>query len=352
MTSSSLAPVERQPRGRTANTLRILIVRLSSLGDIVHAMPTLHDIRTAHPAARVDWAVDPAFEPLVRCCRGVERSVPFALRGWRASGLWAARAEMGAFFTELREVAYDFVIDLQGLMKSALVARCARLADGGRRVGLANRTDGSAYEPLARLAYGQAIEMPPRVHVVERSRRLAAHALGHSVQGPPVVPWQVPPPHADDAQWADPRAVLLVHATAKPVKQLDIDFWAQLGRALAALGLRVLLPWGTTSEEQRARSIAAAIGDDGRVRVLPRLPLDRLCAVIERSAGCIGVDTGLTHIAATLGRPVVQLFIEPKAWRAAIDWMPLTSVLQATNGEPLTAQRTLEAWRRVSGSGR
>lgn len=342
-----MTPSPRQGEGR-GEGLHILIVRLSSLGDIVHAMPALHDIRSAHPEARVDWVVEPAFEPLLRCCRGVERRVQFGLRGWRARGPWASRAEMAAFYTRLREVAYDAVIDLQGLMKSALVTRFARLAEGGRRFGLANRTDGSAYEPLARLAYHEPVEMPPRLHVVERSRRLAARALGHSVRGAPVVPWQVPPPHAADAEWADASAVLLVHATAKPVKQLDVDFWAQLGRSLAALGSGVLLPWGTPAEEERARSIAVAIGDSARVSVLPRLPLDRLCAVIERSAGCIGVDTGLTHIAATLGRPCVQLFVEPKAWRAAIDWMPLTAVLQASGEEPLGVARTLDAWRRVS----
>lgn len=326
--------------------MRILIVRLSSLGDIVHAMPALHDIKLAHAGAVVDWAVEPAFEALVRCCLGVERIVPIALRRWRKGGLWAARAEARVFFAQLRAVAYDLVIDLQGLMKSALVTRAALLSPEGRRVGLANRTGGSAYEPLARIAYGVAVDMPPHVHVVARSRLLVASALGHAVQGPPVVPWQLPPLHADDRPWADARAVLLVHATAKPVKQLDALFWAHLGRALVQEGSRVLLPWGTAAEQERASAIAAAIGE--HARVLPLLPLDRLCAVIDNCAGCIGVDTGLTHIAATLGRPCVQLFVEPKAWRAAIDWMPRTAVLQATQEAPLSTAGALEAWQGVA----
>jgi len=322
-------------------------VRLSSLGDVVHAMPAVHDVGAAHPAATIDWAVEPAFEPLVRCCRGVERALPIALRAWRARGAWAARGEIRRAFDALREVAYDRVIDLQGLVKSALVTRAARLAPNGERVGLANRSDGSSYEPLARLAYTRAIAIEPRVHVVERTRRLVAGALGHAVQGAPAVAWRVPALRSDDAEWADPNAVLLVHATAKPNKELAPDAWAALGRALVARGRRVLLPWGTEPERGRAASIAARIGEGAAV--LPRLALDRLCAVIDASAGSIGVDTGVTHLAATLGRPTVQLFVEGNAWRVAIDWMPRTVVLTGTKDEPLSLERTLDAWRRVAG---
>jgi len=333
--------------------MRVLIVRMSSLGDIVHAATVVPDILRAQPQARIDWVAEEAFVPLARCMEGIDRIVPIALRRWRKA-LAASRAEMAVFWRELRRERYDAVIDLQGLMKSAAVARSARLAEGGHRFGLANRTDGSAYEPLARLAYDRAVPMPARSHVVDRSRRLVAVALGAApgpaadrvLDTPPIVPWRTPPVHADDARWADARAVLLVHGSAKVSKLLGADYWIALGRELGGRGSRLWLPWGNDDELARAQALAAAIGE--AAAVLPRLPLDRLAAVMARCHGSIGLDTGLTHMAATLGRPTVQLFIEDKAWRAAAYWQPRTAVLQASEASPPTLAATLAAWERVA----
>lgn len=325
--------------------MRVLIVRLSSLGDVVHAAPVLADIARAHPGARVDWVLEEAFVPMARCFDGIERIVPIALRRWRKRPA-AVRGEIAAFWRTLRSERYDAVLDLQGLVKSAVVARAARLAPQGRRHGLANRTDGSAYEPLARLAYGVAHAMPARIHVVDRSRELAARALGHRVEGAPRVPWRVPEPAAEDAGWADPRCVLLVHGSAKPVKLLSGDFWAVLGLRLVEAGFRPLLPWGSDAERARAEAIARDIG--APAAVLPRLPLDRLAGVIARLGGAIGLDTGLTHMAATLGRPTVQLFVEDKAWRAAAYWEPRTAIIQASEAAPPTVDGVLQAWKGVA----
>ena len=325
--------------------MRVLIVRLSSLGDVVHAAPVLVDIHRACPGARIDWVVEEAFVPLARCLAGIERIVPIALRRWRQAPLTAC-TEIGAFWQSLRSESYDAVLDLQGLVKSAVVTRAARLTPSGRRHGLANRTDGSAYEPLARWAYGHAVTMPARIHVVDRSRELAACALGYRIDGAPCVPWQPPPLEPRDARWADPRGVLLVHGSAKAVKLLSTGFWASLGRELAAQGAQPLVPWGNAEERERAEQIVRAIS--GQAAVLPRLPLDRLAAVMTRLHGAIGLDTGLTHMAATLARPTVQLFIEDKAWRAAAYWEPNTAVLQAEGGQAPTAGSVLQAWGRVA----
>lgn len=325
--------------------MRVLIVRLSSLGDVVHAAPVLADIHKAHPAARIDWVAEEAFVPLVRCFAGVEHVLPIALRRWRkAPG--AARDEVAAFWRHLRGLRYDAVLDLQGLIKSALIARAAPLSPRGKRYGLANRTDGSAYEAPARWAYDESLHMPVRIHVVDRSRDLAARALGHRADGPPVVPWQVPALDPQDAPWADPRAVLLVHGSAKAQKLLPPDYWAGLGRSLVQRGARVWLPWGTADERSSAEAIAAQVGAEAAV--LPRLPLDRLAAVMARCHGSIGLDTGLSHMSATLGRPTVQLFIEDKAWRAAAYWQPRTAVLQASESALPTVGQTVEAWERVA----
>jgi len=123
--------------------LNILIVRVSSLGDVVHNMPMLADIMRHHPGARIDWVVEEAYTDLVRLNVHVRDIIPIALRRWRRGLLTAAtRAEMAAFYRRLRRESYDFVFDTQGLLKTGAVMRMARLAPGGRRVGLANATEG------------------------------------------------------------------------------------------------------------------------------------------------------------------------------------------------------------------
>jgi len=170
---------------------RVLIVKLSSLGDVIHAMPVVHDLQAACPGVLIDWVVEPGFAPLVRRVAGIHRVIDCAQRRWRKrgiSGLFSAdvRAEKRAFRDALRAEAYDAVIDLQGLTKSALVARQARLAPGGERIALANRTEGSGYEAPTRWVADRAIRIEPHIHVIDRSRALCARALGYAVSGPPV----------------------------------------------------------------------------------------------------------------------------------------------------------------------
>ncbi|RYF38197.1 MAG: lipopolysaccharide heptosyltransferase I, partial [Comamonadaceae bacterium] len=162
--------------------MKILIVKLSSLGDVVHTMPAVQDLRAALPGAQIDWVVEKGFAPLVRRCEGVRRVIECELRRWRGAPLSAqTRAEWRAFRAELRADAYDAVIDLQGLAKSALVARLAQLSPQGKRYALANRTEGSSYEAPTRWVADVPITVEPRIHAVQRSRVLCAGALGYPV---------------------------------------------------------------------------------------------------------------------------------------------------------------------------
>jgi lipopolysaccharide heptosyltransferase I len=156
--------------------VRVLIVKLSSLGDVVHTMPVVHDIRTAHPDALVDWVVEPGFAPLVRRVQGIHSSIECALRRWRKRW-WtgAVRAEWHLFREAIGGERYDAVIDFQGLTKSALVARLAR----GPRYGLANRTEGASHEWPARWLVDHPIEVDTHIHALDRARVLAARALGY-----------------------------------------------------------------------------------------------------------------------------------------------------------------------------
>ena len=301
---------------------RVLIVKLSSLGDVVHAMPAVQDIRRALPGVQIDWVVERAFMPLLSRCDGVGRVIACDLRRWRKNPLTAqTRQEWRAFRSELRSVAYDAVIDLQGLTKSALVSRMARTTPTGRRYGLANQTEGSGFEAPARWVADVAITMERRVHAVQRSRLLCAAALGYTAQGLDVyglhggpLAVQAPDPAGLAVNPFAPRKawVALVHGTSRADKEWSLAHWIDLGQRLNHSGFAVALPHGNPAEYATSEAIAAELMD---AWVWPALTLDALTDTLARCAGVVGVDSGVSHIAVALDLPHVQIYNFDTAWR-------------------------------------
>ena len=285
--------------------MRVLIVKLSSLGDVVHTMPVVHDILRAHPGATVDWVVEPGFAPLVRRVHGMDTVRECGLRRWtRQAGRPRAWAPARRFAQRLRGPYYDAVLDLQGLTKSALIAWLAR----GRRYGLANRTEGAGFEAPARWLADRAIEVPEHIHAVDRSRLVAALALGHEALGPPRYGLSAGPSAA-----AGPPTLVMVHGTSRDDKLWPEAHWIEFGRRVLATGWRIALPHAGAVEAERARRLQVALGEN--VQVWPQLPLDALVDRMGASQGVVGVDSGLSHIAVALDLPHVQLYNWPTAWR-------------------------------------
>jgi heptosyltransferase I len=321
--------------------LNILIVKLSSLGDVVHTMPAVQDIRRALPQAQIDWVVEPSFAPLVQRCEGVRRVIPCAIRAWRKSW-WRAgtRAAWKVFQNTLGQVQYDAVIDCQGLTKSAIVARCAALSATGKRYAMANRTAGSGYEAPTRWVADVAITLSKQVHAVERSRMLCAQALGYTLS---------------DCAWVfglDRRVlcgstgiqnIVFVHGSSREDKCWPMDHWVQLAQQLQAQGCHIALVHGSDAEQQRSQEMASAIG--GAVKVWPRVALDELTTSLAHCAGVIGVDSGVSHIAVALDVPHVQLYNFDTAWRTGpVNRPRQTSVFAAPY--PSVAQ-VWAAWQQV-----
>jgi heptosyltransferase-1 len=299
--------------------LNILIVKLSSLGDVVHAMPAVRDIARAFPDAQIDWVVERGFVPLVRRCKGAHRVIASDLRTWRKSPFSAqTRQAWSQFKRDLQTEAYDAVIDLQGLSKSALVAWLAKLSDGGKRYGLANQTEGSGFEAPTRWVAHTAIAMPTRIHAVTRSRALCASALGYTLPveltyGLLAQVNKAPPAIKDAAFKAGLLGIVaLVHGTSRADKQWPTDHWQQLISQLNAAGYGVALPHGSAAEEQAARAIAQGMA---HAQVWPSLPLDALTDALATCSGVVGVDSGLSHMAVALDLPHVQIYNFDTAWR-------------------------------------
>lgn len=284
--------------------VRVLIVKLSSLGDVVHAMPVVHDIQSVYSSAHIDWVVEPAFAPLVRRVPGVDGVIECAQRRWRKAW-WtsAVRAEWRVFRQQLAAQRYDAVLDLQGLTKSALVARMAR----GPSFGLANRSEGSSHELPARWLVDQAIAIEPRIHALDRARELAARALNYRVGGPPRFGLQ-----ARGGPAAQPT-IVFVHGSSRADKLWPEESWVALGQRMIAAGFRVALPHAGADELARAQRLAQALGS--QAVVWPAMALDALVDQMGATQGVIGVDSGLSHIAVALNLPHVQLYNFPTAWR-------------------------------------
>ena len=315
--------------------MKILIVRVSSLGDVVHNMPMVSDILRHYPQAQIDWVVEEAYASLVRLNRGVRRIIPFALRRWRKSFFCQdTRVELRAFRDALRQEAYDFVFDTQGLFKTGLVMRMASLAPQGRRVGLANATEGSGYEAISRIFHTMSVPVPARAHAVLRARLVAAAALGYEVNGPADFDMQAP--DASNAPWlpSTPYAVFF-HGTARDAKRWSDASWGRIAQSVNARGLPVLLPWGSEQEKRAAERLAAQMKN---AIVLPRLSMMEAVVLSQRAALVIGVDTGLTHIAAAFQRPTIELYCDSPRWKTEGNWSDRIANLGDT-GQPPTVEQ-------------
>jgi len=300
--------------------MKILLVKLSSLGDVVHTLPVVQDILAAHPGAQIDWVVEKSFAPVLAPLLGAGlRSVTTCeLRRWRKSPFSAETRRAWRTFTgELQSRRYDAVIDLQGLTKSALVAWLARLAPGGKRYAMANRTEGSGYEAPTRWVADVAITLAPHSHAVQRGRALCAQALGYTP--PPVPAYGLNRlPALVQRERTAPETIAFVHGSSRADKLWPLDNWVQLGRRLMAQGYQIVLPHGSDAELATSQRIAEGLNSEaeaGRALVWPRLPLDVLTQQLAQCAGVIGVDSGLSHIAVALDLPHVQIYNFDTAWR-------------------------------------
>lgn len=279
--------------------MRVLIVKTSSMGDVLHTLPALTDAVEAIPDIRFDWVVEEGFAQIPSWHPAVDKVLPVAIRRWRKNWFSAPiKAERDAFYQALRAEKYDLIIDAQGLIKSAaLVTRKAR--------GIKHGMDwSSAREPLASLFYNKLHSIAKRQHAVERTRELFAKSIEYekkNQQGDYAIAQHfLASPTADANQY-----VVFLHATTRDEKHWTESHWRNLIELMRKTGLRIKLPWGAEHEHQRA--IRLAEGFD-YVDVLPRLTLEQVAKQLAGANAVVSVDTGLSHLTAALDRPNITLY--------------------------------------------
>ncbi len=279
--------------------MRILIVKVSSLGDIIHTLPAVTDAAKARKDVVFDWVVEENFVDIPGWHPAVDKVIPVSLRRWRRNILKTLlKREIGSFRQRLRAEHYDLVIDAQGLIKSGVISRMSK----GLTIGLSNQT---AREPLSSLFYNQSYSVPGDDHAVDRVRQLFSRALNYRYNRE-WVDYGVDLSRIGRAEApAKSGSVLFLHGTTWATKHWPDAYWRELGAVAAAAGYRVLLPWGDAREQARAELIAG--GNDGAT-VLARQTLTGLARCMLEADGAIAVDTGLGHLAAALGRPALSLY--------------------------------------------
>ena len=277
--------------------MRVLLIKTSSLGDVIHTLPALTDASRAIPGIRFDWVVEEGFAEIPTWHPAVDRVIPVAIRRWRKS-LWQTfkSGEWRRFKASLRERKYDLVIDAQGLLKSAWLTRYVKAP-------VAGLDRDSVREPLASRFYSRRLAVGRGQHAVERLRQLFAVALGYDL----------PPGLGDYAlrreQWRQDKPsapfVLFLHGTTWDTKHWPEIYWRELAERLGHAGIGVRLPWGNPAEQARAERIAAGLKN---AQVLPKLNLAGVASVLAQAKACVAVDTGLGHLAAALDVPTISLF--------------------------------------------
>lgn len=279
--------------------MRILIIKTSSLGDVIHTLPALTDAAQAIPGLTADWVVEEGFAEIPSWHPTVERVIPVAVRRWRRNWRQAfSSGELAAFRREVRVHEYDMVIDAQGLVKSALMTMMAR----GPKAGLDKH---SIKEPFASHFYSRKVNVPRAEHAVQRVRQLFANVLSY-VYDPQRIDYGLSDsPALQSAPVEHGPQLMFLHGTTWESKHWPEAYWRELAWLASEAGYGIRLPWGNLVEQERAQRIAEGIPG---AQVLDRMPLAGLASVMLQCQGVVAVDTGLGHLAAALNRPTVSIY--------------------------------------------
>ena len=288
--------------------MKLLLVRLTSLGDVLHTLPALTDLRVFRPDVQIHWLLEPAYAPIARLHPVVTEILPCSLRSLRRKW-WRLPRSLYQLRKQLRAQRYDLALDSQGLFKSALLASLS----GTEILGL---DAGSAREPVATRLYNRKFPVPWGQPAITRNRQLFAQALGYSCPaGSPDYGLQGAVQELRERSLPGPLLpfvqtpfILGFHATSRiwHTKEWPVSYWGVLARRVASAGYRLLLPSASARERQRVEEIRQEGGDS--VMALPPLGLEELVLLAGRSRAYLGMDTGLSYLATALGLPGVTLY--------------------------------------------
>jgi len=318
--------------------LKLLIVKTSSLGDVIHNLPIIHDIRSHYPDAEIDWVVEASFADIPKLHPGINRIIPVAIRRWRKALLTKQTwLEIKTAKQQIAQQNYDIILDTQGLIKSGLLTYLSR----GHKHGYDKN---SAREPLASLFYDTTHQVSRSQHAVARNRALAALALGYPIPNSLPV-YGIRASTAPALELAKPYIIGL-HGTSRDSKLWPTEHWVTLGHELAEQHLNLVLPWASETELRRAQHIANKLTN---ATVLPKLSIAQLAAVISKAQAAVGVDTGLSHLSVALSIPTVAIYTDTNPALTGVYAGILTPAINLGNvGEIPSPHQVLDVLKKIS----
>ena len=306
-----------------SESVRILVVKTSSLGDVVHSLPAVSDIAAAYPGATIDWVCEEGFAGIPAMHPAVHRVIPCAIRRWRK--LWwtaATRREVARFREALRDVRYDTAIDFQGLLKSAWIMRgVSRIRDVRGETGgvLHGYAWSNAREPLSTLVLDVRHPVPWGQHAIVRNRQLAAAALQYTPDGALRYGMRI-----DGTARAPMPTMVVLHSTSRADKAWPESDWRSLIDRMASKGFNIVLPWGSEDERERSARLAQGLA----ATVPSKMDMDELARLFASASIVVGVDTGLVHLAVATGAPTIAIFgpTDPKLTGVVAERAPAVSL--------------------------
>ena len=287
--------------------MRVLIIKLTSMGDLMHAFPALTDVATHNPTVQFDWVVDESFAEVPRWHPAVKQVITTAHRRWRKNILSSiVTGEFSQFYRQLNASDYDVIIDMQSNLKSACVSWLRR----GDVYGYDRHT---CREKPAHWAYKKHYHVSLRQHAIERQRELFSRIFGYdkpisaSDYGVNLRMCTLPNEvKVDNVPIQLPKKyVVFVHNASWPTKLWSIEYWRALTQQVVQKGYSVLLPCGNKQEYERAKTIAL---NNSQAIALPRLSLNTMAAIMKNAQAAVCSDTGLAHMAAVTATPAITLY--------------------------------------------
>lgn len=279
--------------------MKVLLVKMSSMGDVLHTLPAITDLKAYHSALELHWVIEANFAHLAQWHSGVDHIIPIEQRKWLAQPSWHSYQQWRRWKHQLQQTHYDVVIDAQGLLKSALIARAARTHQGkpAQRHGF-----DAPREPLAKLAYHHRHKINSDQHAVTRTRQLFAQTLGYAVTTTPHFGIQ---PYFTNAQ-ASAASVVLIPGTTWHTKHWHFAHWVSLAQELIQKQLPVYVIWGSAQEKALAEALQALVPEV--CFSAQRASIEAVAQQLQNARAVVGVDTGFTHIAGALGVPTLALY--------------------------------------------
>ena len=300
--------------------VRILIIKTSSLGDIVHCLPVINDIKYFVPESSIDWLVEECFADVPRLHPGVDSVITISLRTWKKN-LRKKSTWIGLYksIKAIRENHYDIIIDFQGLLKSAFFTLFTR----GDIHGF-DKT--SIREGAASYFYKFTHTVSKQIHAVVRNRELASKCFQYELLDQSAH-FGLEIHNINNFNLSE-RYVVLIHGSSKKSKQWPKEHWLKVIQFFNVLGLRVLLPWGNLEEYHFSKALRKASTNS---LVLPKMNISDLANVISGAKCIIGVDSGLTHLGNAVGIPTIGLYMDSNPYLTGV--YPNIKVPSVNQGE-------------------